>query len=70
MKAGIAIKPGTDVDVLYDILDNSEKTEVPEVRCGAGDYHLSILSNILTDGASNDRRAWFRRSKVYARHDA
>ena len=31
MRAGIAIKPGTDVDVLYDILDNSNKEEVPEV---------------------------------------
>lgn len=31
MKAGIAIKPGTDVDVLYDILDNDNKAEVPEV---------------------------------------
>jgi len=32
MKAGIAIKPGTSVDVLYDILDNEDKDEVPEVR--------------------------------------
>ena len=31
MRAGIAIKPGTDVDVLYDILDNGKKDEVPEV---------------------------------------
>ena len=31
MKAGIAIKPGTDVDVLYDIFDNDNKAEVPEV---------------------------------------
>jgi ribulose-phosphate 3-epimerase len=33
MRAGIAIKPGTVVDVLYDILDNGNKDEVPEVRC-------------------------------------
>lgn len=32
MRAGIAIKPGTDVNVLYDILDNSDETEVPDVR--------------------------------------
>ena len=31
MRAGIAIKPGTDVNVLYDILDNSNKEEVPDV---------------------------------------
>ena len=32
MRAGIAIKPGTDVSVLYDIFDNSNMDEVPEVR--------------------------------------
>jgi len=31
MKAGIAIKPKTDVTVLYDILENSEKAEVPDM---------------------------------------
>nr|POF12791.1 ribulose-phosphate 3-epimerase [Quercus suber] len=31
MRAGVAIKPGTDVDVLYDILDNSNKDEVPDM---------------------------------------
>jgi ribulose-phosphate 3-epimerase len=32
MRAGIAIKPKTDVSVLYDILDNNNKDEVPDVR--------------------------------------
>lgn len=32
MRAGIAIKPGTEVDVLYDILDNDNNEEVPDVR--------------------------------------
>ena len=32
MQAGIAIKPKTDVDVLWDILDNPEKSAVPDVR--------------------------------------
>jgi len=32
MRAGIAIKPKTDVSVLYDILDNSNSEEVPDVR--------------------------------------
>lgn len=31
MRAGVAIKPGTDVSVLYDLLDNSDKDEVPDV---------------------------------------
>ena len=31
MRAGVAIKPGTDVGVLYDILDNSNQEEVPDV---------------------------------------
>lgn len=31
MQAGIAIKPSTPVDVLWDILDNSVKDEVPDV---------------------------------------
>lgn len=31
MQAGIALKPETPVDVLWDILENSEKAEVPDV---------------------------------------
>jgi hypothetical protein len=31
MQAGIAIKPSTKVDVLWDILENSNKDEVPDV---------------------------------------
>ncbi|KAK5174092.1 RIBULOSE-phosphate 3-epimerase [Saxophila tyrrhenica] len=31
MRAGIAIKPGTNVDVLYDIFENSDKEEVPDM---------------------------------------
>ena len=38
MRAGIAIKPGTDVGVLYDILDNANKDEVPDVS-----YAIRIL---------------------------
>lgn len=32
LRAGIALKPKTEVDVLYDILDNEDKDEVPDVR--------------------------------------
>jgi hypothetical protein len=31
MKAGIAIKPKTPVDVLWDILANPDQDEVPDV---------------------------------------
>jgi ribulose-phosphate 3-epimerase len=31
MLAGIAIKPGTKVDVLYDVLDAHDKAERPDV---------------------------------------
>ena len=31
MLAGIAIKPNTPVDVLWDILGNPDKAEVPDV---------------------------------------
>ncbi|KAK5144175.1 RIBULOSE-phosphate 3-epimerase [Rachicladosporium monterosium] len=32
MRAGVAIKPKTDVSVLYDLLDNSNKDEVPDAQ--------------------------------------
>jgi hypothetical protein len=32
MQAGIAIKPDTPVDVLWDILENPEEKEKPDVR--------------------------------------
>lgn len=31
MKAGIAIKPKTDVAVLYDLLDSQHKEEIPDM---------------------------------------
>lgn len=33
MLAGIAIKPGTPVDVLWEILDNPNQAELPEASC-------------------------------------
>ena len=32
MLAGVAIKPGTPVDVLWEILENPEEKEIPDVR--------------------------------------
>ena len=31
MMAGIAIKPETSVDVLYELLDSPDKAEIPDV---------------------------------------
>jgi len=31
LRAGVAIKPGTPVDVLYELLDSKDKEEVPDV---------------------------------------
>lgn len=36
MRAGVAIKPKTDVSVLYELLDSSDKNEVPDVCFGRG----------------------------------
>lgn len=32
MLAGVALKPDTSVDVLYDLLDSSDEHEIPDVR--------------------------------------
>ena len=45
IRAGIAIKPKTPVDVLYDILDNSNKDEVPDVRFPPGSCQLDAQAN-------------------------
>lgn len=44
MLAGIAIKPDTPVDVLWDILDNPDKKEVPDVRAPFLDLVLFTLN--------------------------
>ena len=47
IRAGIAIKPKTPVDVLYDILDNSDKDAVPDVRLSLSDYWLGARTDIV-----------------------
>lgn len=39
MQAGIAIKPDTSVDVLWDILENESKEERPDV-CFPSPHHV------------------------------
>lgn len=41
MQAGIAIKPSTSVDVLWEILENPDKDEVPDVS----DYLFAYISS-------------------------
>lgn len=45
IRAGIAIKPKTPVDVLYDILDNSDKDAVPDVRLSLRNYWLDTQAD-------------------------
>ena len=46
IRAGVAIKPKTPVDVLYDILDNSDKDAVPDVRLSFPDHRLGAQADI------------------------
>ena len=45
MLAGIAIKPETSVDVLWEILASANKEEVPDVRCNRPDQ-TSFVDNV------------------------
>lgn len=47
IRAGIAIKPKTPVDVLYDILDNSDKHAVPDVRLSFTDHWPGAQADIV-----------------------
>lgn len=54
LRAGIAIKPKTPVDVLYEILDNPDKDYVPDVSwcsLAAELWH----ANGVPDGSCHDR---------------
>jgi hypothetical protein len=50
MQAGIAIKPDTPVDVLWDILENAERDEVPDVSFFAP-THFSHPRSLMTSMA-------------------
>ena len=47
MQAGIAIKPATSVDVLWDILDSSEEKERPDVGASALTHEIHVGSNTI-----------------------
>lgn len=73
MLAGIAIKPKTPVDVLWPILANAEKMEVPDVSLPPIDHFcfaaiLVFSSRVpltFADGPRHDRRTWVRWPKVH-----
>lgn len=68
MRAGVAIKPGTNVEVLYEILDNSNKDEVPDVSSASRPLLISLILqySYITDGSHYDCRARFWRAKIHA----
>jgi ribulose-phosphate 3-epimerase len=47
IRAGVAIKPGTPVDVLYELLDNSDKDEVPDVSLPLDSRRPEYGANLL-----------------------
>lgn len=50
MLAGIAIKPDTSVDVLWDILETSDPKERPDVSyITRGEGHWILLSELVSD---------------------
>jgi hypothetical protein len=50
MQAGIAIKPSTPVDVLWEILENPNKDEVPDVSLSPLHCHASVITIDITKG--------------------
>lgn len=60
MLAGIAIKPDTSVDVLWDILANPKKEEVPDVGQTRGPTCINRL-----DGPCHDRLSGIWRTKIH-----
>lgn len=56
MLAGIALKPGTHVDVLWDILENTNEAEKPDVSlsCSLLNKEGRTNSNFMPDGADYD----------------
>ena len=65
LKAGLAIKPDTPVDVLYPLLDGEgEKPDVFPPPTPRSPSRIHTLTEI--DGTGNDRGAWLRRTEVSA----
>ncbi len=67
MQAGIALKPETPVDALWEIMENPDKAEVPDVcrRRHAFEIISPRMTNELLDGANHDRTPWIRWPEIH-----
>jgi hypothetical protein len=71
MQAGIAIKPDTSVDVLWEILENENEPEKPDVSSlfvPQAFYSLLVANGSFRrfpDGACDDRASGLRGPKVH-----
>ena len=64
MQAGIAIKPDTPVDVLWDILDSPELDERPDVSSlPAIIFPRALIPEI--DGPRHDSASRLRRTEIH-----
>jgi hypothetical protein len=67
MQAGIAIKPDTKVDVLWDILETKDEKERPDVStCHSFRYTARRDTDMMcADGAGYDRSSRIRRTEIH-----
>ena len=64
MLAGIAIKPETSVDVLWEILENPKQEEIPDVRSYR--FHRTVQwLTIEIDGPCDDSTSRLWRPEVH-----
>ena len=66
MLAGIAIKPDTKVDVLWDMLESQDSNERPDVSFFYGSRRAKYIANEdFADGSCHDRASWVWRAEVH-----
>ena len=70
MQAGIAIKPETTVDVLWDIVESEEQMERPDVSTmratpGRGFADVRLTASPKTDGPGHDRPPGLWRPEIH-----
>jgi hypothetical protein len=67
MQAGIAIKPETSVDVLWDILKTENNAERPDVSMDATGTNVGLTDWARTDGACHDSSPWLWGAEVHGK---
>lgn len=68
--AGIAIKPKTGVDVLWDILENPNADERPDVSTQCGRRVTECDADLAVDGPRHDGGAGLWRAEVHGKRAA